>query len=660
MTPPSLRLHAALFLASLCTTAMARPSARPVEDAVPNDNRVPAGRVIDGALTLALETREVTWYPDGKPGPAVPNYAFAEVGKPATVPGPMVRVPAGTEILATVHNRLRVPLRFRGFQDRVGVPLDTTIIAPDSTQAFRFRPSTPGTYYYFARTEAPIRPNSPGATRDAALVGAFIVDSAGRPRPNDRVLVLGVWSDTASSLGVKPDTVRWQMRRELGNSPNWFTVTVNGLSWPHTERLSYTVGDTVHWRIVNANPITHPMHLHGFYFDVNSKGTQARDTVYAPEQRRKAVTEPVAPGATMTMTWVPTRPGNWLFHCHFVPHIDAALRLTAPATPVAHGAGARAHANHAEQGMAGLVTGIYVAPAKGVTLAAEPRARRKLRLHVTQRANVYGDQPGLSYVLQEGRAAPAADSMLIPSSTIFLRHKEPTEITLINRSKLVASVHWHGIELESYYDGVGDWSGWGKRIAPTVAPGDSFVVRLTPERAGTFIYHAHTDEELQLSSGLFGTLIVLPEKGAADTTDRAFLFGIGGPHDDALPTVNGLATPVPVEIRAGVRHRFRLINISPFESRVVRLVADSATQEWRALAKDGFELPEAQATVRPARVVLTPGETFDFEVLRERAGSLTLEIEGPQTIATRMAFRARGGQRGTLARLVTNIPVTVR
>ncbi|HEY8176650.1 MAG TPA: multicopper oxidase domain-containing protein [Gemmatimonadaceae bacterium] len=633
--------------------------ARLVEDALPNDNRVAAGRMVGGVLRLELEAREVLWYAEGKPGPAIPNYAFAEAGKPATVPGPMIRVPAGTEILATVRNRLSVPLRFRGFQDHTGTPLDTTIIAPDSTQTFRFRADVAGTYYYFARTEAPIRLLSPGSTRDAALTGAFIVDPAGaKPSSNDRVLVINVWSDTASSLGVKPEALRWQMRRETLGSANWFTITVNGLSWPHTERLSYAVGDTVHWRVINANPITHPMHLHGFYFDVDARGSLARDTMYTAAQRRKAVTEPLAAGATMAMTWVPTRPGNWLFHCHFVQHIDAALRLTAPTGPAVHDPSA--HGNHAEQGMAGLVTGIHVAPAKGATLAGDPRPRRKLRLFVTQRANVYGDQPGLSYVLQEGPTAPAADSVRIPSSTIFLRHKEPTEITVINRSKQVASVHWHGIELESFYDGVGDWSGWGTRIAPAIAPGDSFVVHLTPERAGTFIYHSHTNEELQLSSGLFGTLIVLPEKGMRDTTERVFLFGIGGPHDDALPTVNGLRTPTPVEIRAGVPHRFRLINISPLETRIVRLVADSVPKEWRALAKDGADLPEAQATMRPARVVIAPGETFDFEVLRQRPESLALEVESAQTIAFRSAFRASGGARGRAPRIVTNIPVVVR
>src|SRR5439155_16003841 len=168
-----------------------------------------------------------------------------------------------------------------------------------------------------------------------------------------------------------------------------------------------------------------------------------------------------------------------------------------------------------------------------------------LRLFVTQRERVYGDQPGLSFVLQEGPAPPAADSLRIPGSTIVLHQHEPTEVTVINRARQMATVHWHGIEVESFYDGVGDWSGWGTRVAPAIAPGDSFVVRLTPDRAGTFIYDAHTNESVQLASGLFGTLIVLPETGERDTTERVFLLGVGGPHDEAPPTINGLTTLPP-------------------------------------------------------------------------------------------------------------------
>ena len=58
-------------------------------------------------------------------------------------------------------------------------------------------------------------------------------------------------------------------------------MVINGQSWPHTERLAYTVGDTVRIRVINAGGAVHPMHLHGFYFNVDSRGDERTDGVFA-------------------------------------------------------------------------------------------------------------------------------------------------------------------------------------------------------------------------------------------------------------------------------------------------------------------------------------------------------------------------------------------
>ena len=614
------------------------PTAPRVSEALANENRVPAGRLVNGVLVLALEAREVAWHPDGKLGGVLYMYAFAEAGHAGVIPGPFIRVPAGTEIHATMRNTLPRPMRLGGLQDHASAALDTIDIAPGATREIRFRANVPGTYFYFGRAAETI-PDRAGSTKDAELVGAFIVDPAGaRPPSSERIFVITVFADTVGALGVPHPRMDSVFRRFGGPPAMWRTFDMNGRAWPHTERLTYEVGDTVRWRVINASRLAHPMHLHGFYFDVLSRGDASRDTVYSESQTRKAVTEPMLPWTTMTMKWVPTRAGNWLFHCHLTDHIDIALRLSA--NPYL----ADAHANHAESGMVGLVMGITVVSRPGAVAAATPIARRKLRLFVNERARVYRDQPGYSFVLQEGPAEPARDSVRVPSSTLVLHRNEPTEITVINRMKEVATVHWHGIEVESFYDGVGDWSGSGSHIAPPIAPGDSFVVRFTPDRAGTFIYHTHSAETNQISSGLYGPLLVLPENAVRDTTDRVFLLGEGGPQDDAPPFVNGLASPPPVELRAGVAHRFRFVSIGASGRKLVRLLAGSTVQQWRAVAKDGADLPPQQATTRVGIVDLRPGETWDFEVKRDRPEQLMLEVT---TIAG-------------LRQSVTRVPVIVR
>src|SRR4026208_2394337 len=108
-------------------------------------------------------------------------------------------------------------------------------------------------------------------------------------------------------------------------------------SWPHTERLAYRIGDQVHMRIINAGGSVHPMHLHGFYFNVDSPGEERSDAVFPPHGSPHQVnTERLAPGRTFSLTWVPTRPGNWLFHCHDTAHISKARPLEGSAPPAGH------------------------------------------------------------------------------------------------------------------------------------------------------------------------------------------------------------------------------------------------------------------------------------------------------------------------------------
>jgi manganese oxidase len=617
-----------------------------------NDNRAPAGRLVAGVLTIRLEARETRWYPESDSGPAIPLFAFAEVGRPASIPGPMLRVPLGTQIRASVHNALPVPMRLRGLQERSGAVLDSMVLAPMETRELSFRADVAGTFYYWGRTEAfPANP-LPGARRDAMLLGAFIVDSArATPRADERVFVLSVWSDTLAALGVKSERAHGVMRRVNVPRDRWFIPTINGKSWPHTEQFAYVVGDTVRWRMINGSRIPHPMHLHGFYFDVLASGDARRDTVHARAKRRSVVTEALLPGTTSTIVWSPNRPGQWLFHCHIALHMSDATRVG----PVAHRA--NGHANHAESDMGGMVLGIRVKPRTQSVRMPNERSHRRLRLFVTERAKVYGDQPGYSYVLPEGSVAPARDSIRRPASTLVLQRNEPTEIAVLNTTSQMATIHWHGLELESVYDGVGDWSGWGSRMAPPIAPGDSFVVRLTPPRAGTFMYHTHMDEEKKLASGMFGALLVLPDRAVADTTERLLLVGIGGPLDDGLPSFNGSISAPSLSIQRGATHRFRLINISPLEAHTVRLVSGDTVQQWRPIAKDGADLPASQSIMRRAEVALHAGETYDVEIRWERTAPLTLRVVSPETIANRGAFVAKAKPGDVPPRIITDIPL---
>jgi FtsP/CotA-like multicopper oxidase with cupredoxin domain len=111
--------------------------------------------------------------------------------------------------------------------------------------------------------------------------------------------------DLVLSGGMGPDAGRW---------------TINGRTYPGTERLAVAMGDRVVVRLRNMSPEAHPMHLHGQSFRVlavNGVTLEApivKDTVDVPAHMGSAVIEFPA-----------TNAGDWLFHCHKPMHMEGGM-----------------------------------------------------------------------------------------------------------------------------------------------------------------------------------------------------------------------------------------------------------------------------------------------------------------------------------------------
>jgi FtsP/CotA-like multicopper oxidase with cupredoxin domain len=225
------------------------------------------------------------------------------------------------------------------------------------------------------------------------------------------------------------------------------------------------------------------------------------------------------------------------------------------------------------------------------------------------------------FILTEGSVTEGTGPLSSPGPTIALRRDEPVEITVVNRLVEATALHWHGIELDSYYDGVHGFSGVGPRVTPMIEPGRSFAVRFTPPRAGTFIYHTHLHDYRQLSSGLYGAIVVSDEGDVFNPEiDHVVVLGRTGVSSDAQSilitpesvVMNGERSPRFVW-KGGVTHRVRLINITTDDIFAVSLRAGGSLASWTPLAKDGAPLPAAATTARPAEQVIAVGETYDFE-----------------------------------------------
>src|SRR5690606_9782646 len=205
-------------------------------------------------------------------------------------------------------------------------------------------------------------------------------------------------------------------------------------------------------------------------------------------------------------------------------------------------------------------------------------------------------------------------------------------ITVVNRTASHTTVHWHGMELESIYDGVAGWSGAASALAPLILPGDSFTVAFTPPRAGTFIYHTHMDETAQLSTGMYGAMIVLePDERFDPEHDVLFVLGGALDGDTVGPALNGHFQPPVLTFHAGTTYRLRLINILPAAPVAVQLSQDSTILEWRPVSKDGAALPESLQRAGPATLFrVGVGETYDAEWTPQQPGEVVLKLSQPR------------------------------
>lgn len=599
-------IRQSLFVAAMALGWAVVPlAAQTLEPIAANDNRKPSGELRDGVLTVRLEMRKGNWHPEREDGEAIPVYALAEPGKPLQIPSPAIRVPQGTTIDLSIHSTLTVPATFHGLHQRPGKDADVVTVGPGTTTHVRFLAGAPGTYLYWGRTPDGQR----GANRivDSLLSGALVVDPPGTnsAAPGDRIFVLERW-----------------------NGPT--RTAINGKSWPYTERLDYKVGENVRWKVINGSDLSHPMHLHGFHFNLDAEGDGEHYKTYAGANRPLEFTHSVEIMETFEMSWVPKEPGRWLYHCHRLPHMRLPINLD-PADVTTLDNHEHVHGADSDySGMGGMIMGITVTGAPAEAASANWTAARKLELIVGERS---GDPRFYELAIREpGEEISRARgniSLGLGGPPIVLRQHEPVELSVVNHLKEATSIHWHGIELESYYDGVPEWGGIGNQKTPPVEPGQTFVAKMAPPRAGTFIYHTHWHDAGQLTGGVQGALIVLPSGQAYDPAiDKNFVFSQSpaDPFGGAMMLMNGVPQPATMQLKTGTKYRFRLINITPSVNNLhVLLKRDGMPVPWRPVAKDAVDLPAASSAMKKADQLIAVSETFDFEYEATAPGELTIE-----------------------------------
>ncbi len=105
-----------------------------------------------------------------------------------------------------------------------------------------------------------------------------------------------------------------------------------------------------------------------------------------------------------------------------------------------------------------------------------------------------------------------------PGPTIEAVEGDRVRIFVTNKLPEHTTVHWHGLILPSGMDGVGGLS------HPGIPPGKTFVYEFELTKSGTFMYHPHADEMVQMAMGMLGMFIVHPKDPAFMPVDRDFCF----------------------------------------------------------------------------------------------------------------------------------------
>ncbi len=192
-----------------------------------------------------------------------------------------------------------------------------------------------------------------------------------------------------------------------------------------------------------------------------------------------------------------------------------------------------------------------------------------------------------------------------PGPTITATVGQLVEVRLQNESvQGGVSLHWHGVDVPNAEDGVAGVT------QNAVMPGTQHTYRWVAPHVGTYWYHSHQLSHEQVVGGLFGGLVILPERpepGVADTLVLAHQYS-------SKPTLNGSTKDLTVWARPGQPVRVRLINTDNGPQTAW------ADVPYRVRAVDGYDVNRPTA-VTDRSIGIPAGGKIDLELTAPADGS---------------------------------------
>lgn len=123
----------------------------------------------------------------------------------------------------------------------------------------------------------------------------------------------------AAPLPSKPITQTFTYRLE-GNMQS-YRWTMNGEAWPNITPYIIKKGERIALIFNNQTDMSHPMHLHGHFFQIVEINGQ-------PINGRKGDTVNVMPHTFVKVIFDADNPGIWMIHCHILYHQEGGMMTT--------------------------------------------------------------------------------------------------------------------------------------------------------------------------------------------------------------------------------------------------------------------------------------------------------------------------------------------
>jgi FtsP/CotA-like multicopper oxidase with cupredoxin domain len=232
-------------------------------------------------------------------------------------PGPVIEAVEGDRVRIYLTNKLpeSTSIHWHGVLLPNGMDgvsgLTQPHIEPGETYAYEFTLRQHGTQMYHPHSDEMVQ-------MALGMMGFFVI----HPRVSDGPRVDRDFCIMLHEWAIPPGT----SRPNPAVMTDFNTFTFNSRAWPGTAPLVARKGDRVRVRLGNLSMDSHPIHLHGYRFEVT--GTDGGTVPLSARYLETTVNVPV--GATRDIEFIADAPGDWILHCHKSHHTMNAMSHDLP------------------------------------------------------------------------------------------------------------------------------------------------------------------------------------------------------------------------------------------------------------------------------------------------------------------------------------------